>query len=127
MRVGEEKKDGNRYQDSSLLWRAAQSLTHRRSKARSHSPVWNRNTWLSFKPSRSRSGSTAFSEKLVTTSAIKMSFTATIKAQSPSHIIRSTTLVRNISTSNTTSLETVAKMEQHVWNTVRQRTWWRTD
>src|SRR5579859_6212752 len=118
MQIGEEKKDGNQYQDSSLLWRAAQSLTHRRSKARSHSPVRNRNTWPFFTHSRSKSGSSAFSEKSVTTSAIKTSFTATIKAQSPSHIIRSTTLVRNISTSNTTSLETASKMEQHVWNTV---------
>src|SRR5579859_5747935 len=118
MQIGEEKKEGNRYQDLSPPWQEEQSPTRRRSKARSPSPLRNRNTWLSSIHSRSKSGSSAFSEKSVTTSAIKTSFTATIKAQSPSHIIRSTTLVRNISTSNTTSLETASKMEQHVWNTV---------
>src|SRR5579859_1185192 len=126
MQIGEEK-DGNQYQDSSLLWRAAQSLTHRRSKARSHSPVRNRNTWLSFTPSRSRSGSSAFSANSVTASAIKTSFIATTKAHSLSHTIRSTTLVRNISTSNTTSSGTALKMERHDWNIAQQKTWWRTD
>src|SRR5579859_440228 len=123
MQIGEEKKEGNQYQDLSPPWQEEQSPTRRRSKARSPFPLRNQNTWLSSTHSRSKSGSSAFSEKSVTASAIKTSFIATIKAQSPLHTIRSTTLVRNISTSNTTSSGTALKMKQHNWNIVQRRTW----
>src|SRR5579859_907531 len=123
MQIGEEKKDENQYQDLLQLSQGDQSPTRQRSKAQSLSPVRNRNTWPFFTHSRSKFGSSAFSEKSVTTSAIKTSFIATIKAQSPSHTIRSTTLVRNISTSNTTSSGTALKMERHDWNIVQRRTW----
>src|SRR5271167_1976416 len=127
MLTGEEKKDGNRSQDSCSPWQGDQSLTRQRSKARSLSPPLNRNTWLSSTRSRSKSGSSAFSVNSATTSTMRTSSIATIKALSPLLTIQNTMLVRNTSTFNITSSGIVLKTEGLVWNIVQQRTWWQMD
>src|SRR5271155_4525584 len=123
MQIGEEKKEENRSQDLSARLQAVQSPILRKSKGQSPSPVQNRNTWLSSTPSRSRSGSSASSEKLATTLTTKTSFIATTKAPSLSHTIQNTTLVQSTSTSNITSFETVLRMDQLDWNIVLRRKW----
>src|SRR5579859_1962256 len=123
MQIGEEKKDGDQYQDLSLHWREERCLGHQRSKRWLPSPAQNRNTWLSSTHSRSKSGFTASSKKSATTSATKIPSTATIRVLSPLHTIRNTMHVQSISISNTTSSGTALKMERHGWNTVQRRIW----
>src|SRR5271170_3648113 len=123
MRIGEEKKDGNQYQDSFSPWREAQLHIPRRNKAQSPSQGWNPSTWPSSMPSKSKFGSSTFSEKLATTSAIKISYIVTTKASLHWHTIRNSTLVQNTLTSNITSSGIALKMERHSWNIVQRRTW----
>src|SRR5437667_9144128 len=113
MQIGEEKKEGNQYQDLFSPWQAAQLPTLRRNKVQSPSPPPNRNTWLFSTLSRSKSGSTVFSKKSATTSAIKTSSTATTRVPSHSHKIRNNTPAPSISTSNNTASGTAVKMPQH--------------
>src|SRR5271156_2652833 len=127
MQIGEEKKEGNQSQDLSARLQAVQSPILRRSKRQSPSPVQNRNTWLYFTRSRSKSGSSASSTNSATTSAIKTSSTATIKAPSYWPTTPNIMLARNTSTSSITSSGTALKMEGLVWSTVPRRTWWGTD
>src|SRR5438105_10505898 len=99
MQIGEERKEGNRFQDLSALSQAAQSPTRRRNKALSHSLPQNLSTWHYFTCSRSKSGSCVSSEKSATTSATRTSFIVTIKVLSHLPTIQNTTLVQSISTS----------------------------
>src|SRR5436190_12964514 len=119
MQIGEEKKEGNRCQDLCSRWQEARSHGHQRNSNLSPSQVPNRNTWHSFTLSRSRYGSSVFSGKSATTSAIKTSSTATIRALSHLYIIRNTMLAPSTSTSNIISSGTALRMEQRGWNIVQ--------